>query len=125
MSPVPAETLGRPFIFGTDAFISISVVGLNCIANKVALKPDTTVETSTTLCGATDYPGATKWMFEATLYQSFEDFGTYDVLSAALLGGVPVPFVLRFDGDTAGPNNPEFTGELVLQPFDIVDSDAG
>lgn len=120
------ETEGKPFIFGEDAIVTIGGVQLNCISNKITLKPDVATVTSTTLCGAVDYPGAEKWTFGGTLYQSFEDNGAYDVLSLARLNApTPVPYTVQFHSGAKGPNNPEFAGEAVPRAFTIVDSEAG
>ena len=123
--PAPIVTQGKPFVLDDKAFLSINNVELNCVANKITLKPDTTIVTSTTICGAVDHPGATKWTLQVILYQSFEPNGTYDTLSAAKLAGVPVPYVLRFHDGMPAAGNPEFAGELIPQAFDIVDSEAG
>jgi len=122
---MPLETSGVPFVFDNDAVVEVNGVELNCIINKLTLKPDTATVTSTTLCGATDYPGATKWTFGGTLYQSFEANGAYDVLSAAVIGGVPVPFKVGFSRSAPATANPQFSGMAVPRPFTIVDSDAG
>lgn len=122
---VALETSGKPFVLDEKAFLSIKGVELNCITNKISLKAENTPVTSTTLCAVVDHPGPTKWTLGAILYQSFQDYGAYDVLSAAAFDAVPVPYVLRFHDGAAGPTNPEFTGTAVPVPATLVDSEAG
>lgn len=123
--PAPVDTGGAPMTFSPDAVVTIQNVKLNCVLNKAALKPTVAVESAVSLCGASDLPGATKWTFEAILYMSYEDLGAYDVLSAALLGGVPVPFTLAFSADAPAAGSPQFAGMLRPQAFDIIDSTSG
>ena len=123
--PAPTVTDGKPFILGTDATLVIDGTELDCVTNKITLKPETTMVTSTTLCGAIDMPGITKWTLNCVLYQSFEPNGTYNVLSKAKLAGVPVAYQLRFHEGPAAVGNPEFAGMVIPQPFNISDSQAG
>ena len=123
---MPLETAGKPFVFQSDATFELAGVVMNCVTNKISLKPSTTMVPAVTICASVDYPGASKWTLQAVLYQSFEDnTATYGVLSAAKLAGVPVPYKVRFHPGAAGPANPEFAGELIPQPFNIVDSTVG
>jgi len=108
-----------------DCEIEIDGVDLKCLTNHLELSPDVTVETATTFCGVEDYPGAVKWLLRLTLYQSYEDDGTYQTLRDALAGGVPVPFKVRPTSAAIGPNNPSFEGEVRPQPFDLINGDAG
>jgi len=99
---------------------------LACVANHVELSPDVAITTIDTFCGSTDYPGTTKWTLNATLYQSFDDGATEDVLSAAVASGGPVPFaIIGYRDRPIGPNNPEWTGMVVPQPYAPINGDAG
>jgi hypothetical protein len=85
----------------------------------------TTVEVKTS-CGIKEYPGSVKWTLKASLYHSYDPAGTNEVLTAAVEAGVPVPFtVLPNSNDPVGPTNPEYTGELIPQPFTPLSGDVG
>jgi len=102
------------------------LVELACVANHIELSPDVSVTTVDTMCGSKDYPGQVKWALVATLYQSFDPDATEDVLSAAVEGGVPVPFsVIGYRDQPVGPTNPEWSGMLIPQPYAPINGDAG
>jgi hypothetical protein len=109
-----------------NAGLKISDTELACVLNHIELTPDTSVTTLTTMCGEKDYPGVTKWSLVATLYQSFDIDATEEVLSAAVDGGVPVPFELvgRRD-DPVAATNPMWSGEVIPQPYSPINGDAG
>ena len=120
-----APSAGKPFTL-TGAYVELCGTDFTCLTSHLAIKPDVTKETAKSICGSVDYVGQVKWLFGLTLYQSFEDAtATYQVLDAAVKAGVAVPFVVRPYPGPAGPGNPEFTGEVNPEPFDIFDSDAG
>lgn len=120
-----APSAGQPFTL-TGAYVELAGVDFTCLTNHLAIKPDVTKETAKSICGSVDYIGQVKWLFGLTLYQSFEDAtATYQVLQAALDGGVAVPFKVRPYPGPAAVGNPEFTGMVIPEPFDIFDSDAG
>ena len=124
MTAVPPSA-GKPFTL-TGAYVELNEVDFTCLTNHLAIKPDVTKETAKSICGSVDYVGQVKWLFGLTLYQSFEDAtATYQVLQAAVDGGVAVPFKVRPYPGPAGPGNPEFSGMVNPEPFDIFDSDAG
>jgi hypothetical protein len=115
----------RPLILD-DADLLIDGQTLACVTNHLELTPDTTVVTITTLCGETDYPGTVKWSLVATLVQSFDAAATEEVLSAAVEGGVPVPFeIIPRKSDPVGPTNPSWTGEVIPQAYSPINGDAG
>jgi hypothetical protein len=102
------------------------LVELACLANHIELSPDVSVTTIDTMCGSKDYPGQVKWALVATLYQSFDPDATEEVLSAAVEGGVPVPFaIVGYRDKPVGPTNPEWSGFLIPQPYAPINGDAG
>ena len=110
----------------TDASLTISDEELACVTNHLELAPDVTITTLDTFCGTTDYPGTVKWSLIATLYQSFDPGATEDVLSAAVDGGLPVPFVVKpYKSLPVGATNPSWSGTLIPQPYAPINGDAG
>ena len=110
----------------TDAGLTISGKDLACVTNHLELSPDVTITTLDTFCGSTDYPGVVKWSLIATLYQSFDADATEDVLSEAVAGGVPVPFtIVPYKSQPVSATNPEWSGELIPQPYAPINGDAG
>ena len=80
---------------------------LECVTNHLELMPETSVTTIDTMCGSKDYPGITKWVLGATLYQSFDTDATDAVLSAALALDAPVPYeVVPRKGQPVSATNP-------------------
>jgi hypothetical protein len=109
-----------------NASLMISDVELACLLNEVSLEPDVDEQEVTTMCGKKVYPGAVQWTLNATLYQSFDTDGTWDVLSAAVSGGVNVPFTLRaYRDQVVSDTNPEWFGELIPRPFTVLSGTAG
>ena len=95
----------------TDASLKIDGTELACLANHIELTPDVTITTLDTMCGSRDYPGTVKWSLLATLYQSFDADATEEVLSAAVDGGVPVPFeILGVQEPARRRDQPEVVG---------------
>src|SRR5215471_7867574 len=117
----------------TDASLKISTDGtttnlkeLACVANHIELSPDVSVTTLDTMCGSKDYPGAIKWALVATLYQSFDTDATEAVLSAAVLGNVPVAFeIIPYKSKAISSTNPKWTGLVIPQPYSPINGDAG
>lgn len=99
---------------------------LACVLNHIELSPDVNVTTLDTMCGSKDYPGTVKWALVATLYQSFDPDATEEVLSAAVDGGVPVPFeVIGYRDAVVSADNPVWSGLLIPQPYAPINGDAG
>jgi len=121
-----------PFIM-TDVGVELSTDGtttgltdLSCVFQHLELNPDVTVTTVDTFCGSTDYPGQTKWAMVGTLAQSFDPDATHQVLSAAVALGGPTAFrVVPYKSQAVSATNPEFTGEVIPQPFAPINGDAG
>lgn len=117
----------------TDAGLKISKTNLTtdltelaCVANHIELAPDTDTTTVDTMCGSVDYPGTTKWNLVATLYQSFDPLATEEVLSAAVSGGVPVPFeVVGYKSKPVSATNPKWSGTVRPAPYSPINGDAG
>jgi hypothetical protein len=117
----------------TDAGLKISKTNLStgltelaCVANHIELSPDVSITTVDTMCGSKDYPGQVKWSLLATLYQSFDPAATEEVLSAAVSGGVPVPFsVIGYKSKPVAVTNPMWTGMVIPQPYSPINGDAG
>jgi hypothetical protein len=108
-----------------DASISIDGQPLDCVTNHLELSPDVSQLTIDTLCASTDYPGAVKWSLVLTLLQSFDAGATEEVLSAAVAGGVPVPFeIIPYKSLAVSATNPSFTGMVVPQPYAPINGDA-
>jgi hypothetical protein len=114
----------QPLILN-DASISIDSAVLDCVTNHLELSPDTASVTITTLCGETDYPGATKWSLVLTLEQSFDVGATEEVLSGAVDGGVPVPFeIIPYKSQPISATNPSWSGMVVPKPYAPINGDA-
>ena len=110
----------------TDASLKIDGNELACVANHIELAPDVSITTLDTMCGSKDYPGTVKWSLVATLYQSFDAAATEETLSAAVDGGVPVPFtILPYKSQPVSATNPSWSGELIPQPYSPINGDAG
>lgn len=122
MAATPPPT---PLILN-DASISIDGATLDCVTNHLELSPDTSSVTITTLCGETDYPGATKWSLVLTLEQSFDTGATEDTLSGAVDGGVPVAFeIVPYKSRPVSATNPSWSGMVVPKPYAPINGDAG
>jgi len=114
----------QPLILN-DASVSIDGAVLDCVTNHLELSPDTASVTITTLCGETDYPGATKWSLVLTLEQSFDTGATEDTLSAAVDGGVPVAFeIIPYKSQVVSATNPSYSGMVVPKPYAPINGDA-
>jgi hypothetical protein len=108
-----------------DASISIDGAALDCVTNHLELSPDVSVVTITTLCGETDYPGAVKWSLVLTLEQSLDVGATEEILSAAVDGGVPVPFeIIPYKSQPVSATNPSWSGMVVPKPYSPINGDA-
>lgn len=106
--------------------LTINDVSLKCLMSHVEMTPDTTIVEVKTACGIKEYPGAVKWTLKASLYHSFDPVGTNTVLTEAVAGAVAVPFTVLADSTKpVSATNPEFTGEVVPQPFAPLSGDVG
>jgi len=106
--------------------LAADLTELACVANHVELSPDVNTTTLDTMCGSKDYPGTVKWSLVATLYQSFDPDATEDVLSAAVEGGVPVPYeVMGYRDQPVSATNPVWSGMVIPQPYSPINGDAG
>lgn len=103
----------------------IDGVPLECLMSHVEITPDTTLVEITTSCGVREYPGRVKWTLKASLYHSHDPAGTNATLTAAVEGGVPVPFTVTPSSDPVSATNPAYTGELIPQPFTPISGDVG
>jgi hypothetical protein len=120
-----AVTEALPIILD-NAGLKINDVELACLLSHIEISPDIDTTEIKTMCGSVDYPGTIKWLLKATLYQSYDPAGTYEVLTEAVDGGVPVPFkVIPRRNAAEGPTNPVFTGMVVPQPVAPIMGDAG
>ena len=123
MAVTPTEPM--PLIL-TNAGLKISDTELACVLNHIELNPDVNITTLDTMCGSKDYPGTVKWALVATLYQSFDTDATEDVLSAAVDGGVPVPFeITPYRDQPVSAANPVWSGMVIPQPYAPINGDAG
>jgi hypothetical protein len=109
-----------------NASLMIAGTELACLLNEVSLEPEVDEQEVTTMCGKKVYPGAVQWTLNATLYQSFDVDGTWDVLSAAVKAGTNATFSLRAYRDQAvSATNPEWFGEVIPRPFTVLQGTAG
>jgi hypothetical protein len=106
--------------------LTISGKTLRCLLSHVEITPDVTTVEVKTACGTKEYPGSIKWTLKASLYHSFDPLGTNEVLTAAVAGGVPVPFtVLPVSSKPISATNPQFTGNVIPQSFSPLAGDIG
>jgi hypothetical protein len=110
----------------SNASLMINDVELACLLNEVSLEPEIDEQEVTTMCGKKVYPGAVQWTLNATLYQSFDVDGTWEVLSQAVTAGINATFSLRaFRDQAVSTTNPEWFGEVIPQPFTVLSGTAG
>lgn len=110
----------------TDPELTIDGTSLKCVMSHVEINPEVTTVEIKTSCGIREYPGSVKWTLHASLYHSYDPDGTNEVLTAAVEGGVPVPFtVVPSAGAPVSATNPAYTGELIPQPFTPISGDVG
>ena len=114
----------QPLIL-VNPVLTIDGVPLECLMSHVELTPDVTTIEIKTSCGVKDYPGTVKWTLKASLYHSHDVAGTNETLTAAVEGGVPVPFTVVPSSDPISATNPEYVGELIPQPFAPIAGDVG
>jgi hypothetical protein len=106
--------------------LTINDVSLKCLMSHIEMTPDVTTIEVKTSCGIKEYPGSVKWTLKAHLYHSFDVDGTNEVLTAAVTAGVPVAFtVLPSSSNPVSATNPEYSGELIPQPFAPLAGDVG
>ena len=105
--------------------LTISGSSLKCLMSHIEITPDVTTVEVKTSCGVREYPGTLKWTLKASLYHSYDPDGTNEVLTAAVEGGVPVPFTVRASSDPVSATNPEYVGDLIPQPFTPLAGDVG
>jgi len=114
----------QPLIL-VNPVLTIDGVPLECLMSHIELTPDVTTIEITTSCGVREYPGKLKWTLKASLYHSHDPAGTNETLTAAVEGGVPVPFTVTPSSDPVSATNPQYTGELIPQPFTPLAGDVG
>lgn len=106
--------------------LTIDGATLKCLLSHVEMTPDVTTVEVKTSCGIREYPGSVKWTLKASLYHSFDVAATNEVLTAAVEGGIPVPFtVLPNSNAPVSATNPEYTGDVIPQPFTPLSGDVG
>ena len=108
-----------------DPVLTIDGADLKCVMSHIEITPDVTTIEVKTSCGVREYPGTIKWTLKASLYHSYDPQGTNEVLTAAVEGGVPVPFTVTPSSDPVSATNPQYTGELIPQPFTPISGDVG
>ena len=114
----------QPLIL-VNPVLTINDVPLECLMSHVELVPDVTTIEIKTSCGVREYPGTVKWTLKASLYHSHDPAGTNETLTAAVEAGVPVPFTVTPSSDVVSATNPEYSGELIPQPFTPLAGDVG
>lgn len=114
-----------PFV-ARNCEVEIDGVSLKCLTNHLEVSPDVSQETATTFCGVQNFAGATQWQLILTLYTSFDDGGSFELLLRIARAGEPVPFVIIPNADApVSATNPEISGEVIPQAFPIISADAG
>jgi hypothetical protein len=99
---------------------------LHCLMSHIEITPDVTIVEVKTSCGVKEYPGSVKWTLKASLYHSYDPVGTNAILTAAVEAGVPVDFtVVPVLASPISVTNPEYTGQLIPQPFTPIAGDIG
>jgi hypothetical protein len=106
--------------------LAISGKTLRCELSHIEMTPDVATIEVKTACGVKEYPGSVKWTLKASLYHSFDPAGTNEILTAAVAGGVAVPFtVLASSSKPVSATNPQFYGYVIPQPFTPLSGDVG
>lgn len=110
----------------TNPDLSIDGKSLKCLLSHIEMTPDVTTVEVKTSCGIREYPGSVKWTLKASLYHSFDVDATNEILTAAVEGKVPVPFtVTPSSSNPVSATNPEYSGEVIPQPFTPLSGDVG
>jgi hypothetical protein len=118
------DTTALPLIL--NAKVTIDGVELDCLVNEIAIEPDTETTEIKTMCGASEYPGTTKWSFNATLYQSFDATGTHETLWPLTETRDPVDVTVLPKRDVlVGVTNPLITVTVIPTPYTIIGGTAG
>jgi len=106
--------------------LTIDGTSLKCLMSHIEMTPDVSLVEVKTSCGIREYPGTVKWTLKASLYHSFDPVGTNTVLTEAVEAAVPVDFtVLPSSSNPVSATNPEYTGQLIPQPFTPLSGDVG
>jgi hypothetical protein len=109
-----------------NAEVTVDGVIMDCLVNEISIEPDTETTEVKTMCGAAEYPGTTKWSFNATLYQSFDALGTHATLWPLVEAGDPVTVtVLPKRGEIQSATNPLITVECIPTPYAVISGTAG
>ena len=108
-----------------DPDLTIDGTSLKCLMSHIELNPDVTTIEVKTSCGVKEYPGTIKWTLRASLYHSYDPVGTNKVLTDAVTGGVPVDFTVTHSSAAPGPTNPQYSGQVIPQPFTPLSGDVG
>jgi hypothetical protein len=115
----------EPVILYTPS-LTIDGTELKCLMSHIELNPDVSTVEVKTACGTKEYPGTVKWTLKASLYHSYDPVGTNAILTAAVAGRVPVDFTVTPNSNQpVSATNPEYTGQLIPQPFTPLSGDVG
>lgn len=109
----------------TNPVLTIDGVDLKCLMSHIEITPDVSTVEIKTSCGVRDYPGTIKWGLKASLYHNYDPDGTNETLTACVAAGVPVPFTVTPSSAPVSATNPEYTGDLIPQPFTPLAGDVG
>src|SRR5215472_5045257 len=125
----PTPPTANPLIM-TDCYFELGGTNLRCLVQHLEVSPENKPVTVTSFCAETDYPGVTKWHLRVTFYQSFDTGATFSVLNAAynsyVASGATTNFKARaYSSRVAAANNPIISGQVIPQPFDYMNGDAG
>lgn len=128
-APAAGAVEPQPYIMN-DPAITLNGQEIHCLASHVEIAPDVATNDVTTFCGTKTFPGNVTWHFRVTLFQSFDDNGTDQILcniwDAYTAGGTHPAFEVQpFKDRPEGPNNPTFSGTVTPQPYTLIAGDAG
>ena len=125
----PLPPTAQPLILN-DCYFELNGVNLRCLVKHLEINPTTATVTTTSFCGETDLPGATKWSLKVTFHQSFDTGATYATLNAAYQNYVTSGTLAQFkvrpkSSQLQSATNPVISGYAIPTANDLLVGDAG
>jgi hypothetical protein len=111
----------------TDAYFLLNAVNVSGWTRSLTLNyeaemlDDTVMGTTGT---RSNRPGLKSWSIDAEFLQDFVAGGP-DATLFPLVGAVPFPIEMRPTSAAAGPNNPKYTGNAVLETYPPLSGEVG
>lgn len=111
----------------TDASITINSVDLSAFCRSLTINyeaemlDDTAMGTSGT---RSNKPGLKNWSMDVDFLQDFAA-GAVDATLFALVGADPFPMIARPKSAAVGVNNPQYTGNAVLETYPPITGEVG